>query len=110
MKDILLIAAVCAAAALFLGVCYRFERIRSVAMQALAMRLRFRYLGEGVPRSLTLRGTEVANASRIWNVIDRDPPGFRIIAFDFRMGTGKRSWTSTAIAVEQRDDAFTRER
>jgi hypothetical protein len=35
-----------------------------------------------------LGGTPFARAAWIWNVIDGDPPGFRIVAFDCRIGAG----------------------
>lgn len=96
---------------LLLGMCLLFavlylrERRRSEAIRTLAIRSGFSYLGRGVPRSLSLSGTPMERASSIWNVIDGDRPGIRIIAFDCRIGTGKASWRRTVIAVKTDDDS-----
>jgi len=84
---------------LLFAVLYLRERRRSETIQALAIRSGFNYLGRGVPRSLSLDGTPIERTSSIWNVIDGDRPGIRIIAFDCRIGTGKGSWRRTVIAV-----------
>ena len=39
-------------------------------------------------------------ASKVWNVIDGEARGVRIIAFDCRVGVGKDSWRCTVIAIE----------
>ncbi|HET9406402.1 MAG TPA: hypothetical protein VFO39_04135 [Candidatus Sulfotelmatobacter sp.] len=90
-------------ASLFAVLCLR-ERRRSGTIQALAIRTGFNYLGRGVPRSLSLYGTPMERASSIWNVIDGDRPGIRIIAFDCQIGTGKGSWRRTVIAVKTDND------
>jgi hypothetical protein len=36
----------------------------------------------------------------VWNVIDGEPRGTRIVAFDCRIGAGKGSWSRTVIAVK----------
>ncbi len=82
---------------------YVREQRRSRTMRALAIRTGFNYFGRGVPRSLSLQGTPMERASSIWNVIDRDRPGIRIIAFDCQIGTGK-GWRRTVIAVKTDDD------
>jgi hypothetical protein len=51
--------------ALYLG-----ERHRAIAIRALATRLGFHYLGNALPRSLTLSGTPFGHLSKAWNVID----------------------------------------
>ena len=70
----------------------------------MATRLGFRYLGEALPRSLTLEGAPFDIASRVWNVIDGEPRGARIIAFDCQVGIGKNSWSRTVIVVENAPD------
>ena len=87
-----------------LAVLYLRERRRSGTIQALAIRSGFNYLGRGVPRSLSLYGTPMERASSIWNVVDGDRPGIRIIAFDCQIGTGKGSWRRTVIAVKTDSD------
>jgi hypothetical protein len=90
---------------LLFAVLYLRERRRSETIRALAIRSGFSYLGRGVPRSLSLSGTPMVRASSIWNVIDGDRPGIRIIAFDCRIGTGKGSWRRTVIAVKTDNDS-----
>jgi len=81
--------------ALWLG-----ERLRAVAVQSLANRSGLHYLGSALPRSLTLEGTQFQRVSKVWNVIDGEPRGVRIIAFDCRVGMGRGSWRRTVIAIE----------
>jgi hypothetical protein len=83
---------------------YLGERQRVVAIRALAIRLGFHYLGDALPRSLTLTGTPFDHTSKVWNVIDGEPRGVRIVAFDCRVGTGKGSWRRSVIAVESGAD------
>jgi hypothetical protein len=80
------------------------ERRRTAAIRALAIRSGFHYLGNALPRSLTLRGTPFNRASKVWNVIDGELRGIRIIAFDCQVGVGKSSWRRTVIAVESSAD------
>jgi len=84
----------------FLFVFYLVERRRTAAIRALATRLGFHFLGNALPRSLTLSGTPFSRYSKVWNVIDGEPHGVRIIACDCRVGVGKHSWRRTVIAVE----------
>jgi len=86
-----------------LAICFvthQAERRRSNAIRAIANRAGFHYIGEALPRSLTLHGTLFERASKVWNVIDGEPRGIRIIAFDCRVGVGKYSWKRTIIAIE----------
>ncbi len=79
---------------------HRVERQRTAAIRAIASRLGFHFLGDALPRSLTLSRTPFSSYSKVWNVIDGEPRGARIIAFDCRVGVGKASWRRTVIAVE----------
>ena len=99
MKDFGFVLFAGAAFAL-LFVFYLVERQRTAAIRALATRLGFHFLGDALPRSLTLSGTPFSSYSKVWNVIDGEPHGVRIIACDCRVGVGKRSWRRTVIAVE----------
>ena len=92
------------AVALLLGFSYLHNRRRSAAIQSLASRYWYHYLGRGVPRSLTLPGTQFERATSIWNVIDGDQHGKRFIAFDCRIGVGKGSWRRTVMAVKAETD------
>lgn len=100
MKDFGLVFFASAAFAL-LFVFYLAERQRTAAIRALATRLGFHFLGNALPRSLTLSGTPFSTYSKVWNVIDGEPHGVRIIACDCRVGVGKYSWRRTVIAVER---------
>ncbi len=79
---------------------YMVGRRRTAAIRTLASRLGFQFIGEALPRSLTLSGTPFSNHSKIWNVIDGERRGVRTIAFDCQVGIGKASWRRTVIAVE----------
>jgi hypothetical protein len=82
----------------------RAESQRAAAIRELAARSGFYYLGDALPRSLTLTGTPFDHASKVWNVIDGEPRGIRLVAFDCQIGVGKGSWRRTVIAVEGRAD------
>src|SRR4051794_23209174 len=77
---------------------------RAAAITALASRLGFTCIGSAFPHSLTLHGTPLENATSVWNVIDGDRHGLRVVAFDCRIGRGKGSWLRSAIAVESDKD------
>jgi hypothetical protein len=96
---------VMAAVAVFaFGLFYWSQRYRAASIRALAARVGFHYLGNAVPRSLTLGDTPFADSSSIWNLIDGEPNGVRIIAFDCRVGMGRQSWRRTVIAVSGSSD------
>jgi hypothetical protein len=42
----------------------------------------------------------------VWNVIDGERLGIRIVAFDCRIGHGKGSWRRSVIAAETSADVF----
>jgi hypothetical protein len=92
------------AALVLLFVFHRAETQRAAAIRGLAIRSGFHYLGDALPRSLTLYGTPFDHASKVWNVIDGEPRGVRIIAFDCQIGVGKGSLRRTVIAVEGGSD------
>ena len=93
-------------AGLLLAILYLRQSRRAAAIRALATQLGFHYLGRGVPRSLTLNGTQLDGATSLWNVIDGERQGVRVIAFDCRIGAGKGSWRRTVIAAESDGDVF----
>ena len=76
------------------------ERYRANAIRALATRSGMHYLGNALPKSLGLSGTPFHRVSKVWNVIDGEPRGTRVMAFDCQVGAGKGSWRRTVIAVE----------
>jgi hypothetical protein len=90
--------------ALFLAVHILVERNRTIAVRNLAVRRGYTYLGRLLPRSITLQGTPFYRASSIWNIIEGENLGVKIVAFDCRMGAGKGSWRQTVIAAESSDN------
>lgn len=64
------------------------------------------FLRRALPRSLSLLGTNLEGATSIWNVIEGDRDGIRVVAFDCRVGSGKGSWRRTAIAAQGPRDLF----
>ncbi|WP_263415948.1 hypothetical protein [Terriglobus albidus] len=64
------------------------------------------YLGNALPKSLTVSGTDIANLSSVWNVIDGERQGVRVVAFDCKIGTGKGSRRRTVIAVQRPDEGL----
>jgi hypothetical protein len=95
--------------ALILGILsflYLRQRRRATAIRELAMRSGFIYIGDTLPRSVSLRGTELAFATSVWNVIDGEPRGIRIVAFDCQIGSGKGSWRRTVIAAQSETNVF----
>jgi hypothetical protein len=93
---------------LLVAIFYLQERRRSAEIRSLAKRSGFHFLGRGVPRSLRLRGTPLERATSIWNVVDGDRFGVRIVAFDCKNGTGKGAWRRTVIAVEAQQEVLDR--
>jgi hypothetical protein len=76
------------------------NRRRASDIRALAIKTGLCYLGQGIPKSFTLDGTTLESATSIWNVIEGDRHGIRIIAFDCEIRTGKSGWRRTVIATE----------
>lgn len=86
--------------AAFLGWTWWRSRIRATEIRRLAEVTGFHYLDETLPRSLPLRDSSLPTISSVWNVIDGERRGRRVIAFDCRFGEGKGSWRRTVLAVE----------
>jgi hypothetical protein len=85
---------------------YTSARYRADAIRALAIRSGMHYLGNALPKSLTLEGTPFYRFSKVWNVIDGEPRGTRIMAFDCQVGVGSVAGRRSVIAVESDGDAF----
>lgn len=80
-----------------------FRRGRHLAAWATARR--FVPLGK-LPKTLSLEGTGLSNTTSVWNAYEGDSHGIRIVFFDCRLGTGKRSRRRTVIAAEAPRDVF----
>jgi hypothetical protein len=74
--------------------------VRSREIRALAKSCGLYYLGEALPPSLPMKGWPFASITSVWNVVDGDKGGKRLVAFDCRFGQGKTSWRRTVIAVK----------
>ncbi len=85
--------------ALFIWLWWR-SRVRARELRSLAESCGFHYLGDALPRSVPLRGPQLDSITTVWNVIDGEPRGTRIVAFDCRFGVGKGSWQRTVIAIK----------
>ena len=94
-------------AAVFALVVALRRRHRAAEMRKLAARTGLCYLGRGVPKSLTLDGTALLPTTAIWNLVDGDRRGIRVMAFDCRVGAGKGSWCRTVIATDASADRLT---
>jgi hypothetical protein len=94
------------AAGIFFLILWLHERKRTADIKGIASRYKFHYLDTALPGSLSLAGTPIARASKTWNVIDGERDGIRIVAFDCRIGEGKRSWRRTVIAAQTPLDIF----
>ena len=80
-------------------------RIRVSAIQKMAMRSGFRYVGDALP-AVNLQQTPFCLATSVWNVIEGERSGIKVVAFDCRVGHGKGSWSRTAIAARTQTDVF----
>jgi hypothetical protein len=53
-----------------------------------------------------LSRTPFDGTTSVWNIIDGERHGIRIVAFDCQIGVGKGSWRRTVIAAETAVEAF----
>jgi len=92
--------------AAYLAIRWTRETKRNAKLREMAARRGFTCLGQTPPRLFTLRGTQLGRARSIWNIIDGDCGGIRVISFDCHVGRGKGSWRRTAIAAQGPPDVF----
>lgn len=82
------------------------QRRRTSAVRALASRMGFQYLGSEMPKSLAFSKAPLDQITSVWNVIDGECEGIRVVAFDCRIGTGEGSWRRTVIAAQTDRNVF----
>ena len=73
--------------------------MRAAEIRRIAELYGFHYMGEVLPPSLPLRDLPLLRITSVWNAIDGERRGRRVVAFDCRFGEGKGSWRRTVIAV-----------
>jgi hypothetical protein len=93
---------------LLAGLLFWRQRKRMHALRELAERLGFTFIGQALPRSISLHGTSLQGATGVGNVIDGERQKIRVMAFDCRIGIGKGNWRRTVIAAQTNDDLFGR--
>lgn len=76
------------------------RRVRATAIRKLAESQGFHYLGEALPHSLPISTSPFTSVKSVWNVIDGEPRGVRIVAFDCKFGQGRGSWSRTVVAIK----------
>jgi hypothetical protein len=80
--------------------------VRARAMQALALRRGFRYVGRQLPKSFYLRGVPLNEITWARNVIQGDINGIPILIFDCIAGNGKGSPCCSIFAAQTSGDNF----
>lgn len=73
------------------------DRTRSAEIRALADSCGFYFIGKSLPDSVPAARLPRSPTS-VWNVIDGDVRGVRVVAFDCRFGYRRGSWKRTVIA------------
>ena len=82
------------------------SRIRARKIRRLAATSGFHYLDDALPHSLLL-GDLPTLITAVWNVLDGERRGRRVVSFDCRFGKGRRSWRRTVIAVQAERSSIT---
>ena len=102
---------------IFVGIKYLY-RSRATAMRALAARWSFHY-SAGDPRiwggrrspvqyptGFKMKCYPVYAMSRMWNVVDGERNGIRVLIFDSMIGTGKGARCCTLVATQTTETLF----
>ncbi|WP_204101381.1 hypothetical protein [Occallatibacter savannae] len=88
----------------FIGIAAMFglalwrRRVRASGIRRLAQMTGFHYLADTIPQSI-LKDLP-AGITSVWNVLEGERSGRRVIAFDCRFGSGKGSLRRTVIAIQ----------
>lgn len=85
--------------AALLGWAWWRSRLRASEIRRLAKTTGFHYLDDALSRSLLPKDLPPLITS-VWNVLDGERRGRRVMAFDCRFGDGKGSWRRTIIAIQ----------
>ena len=92
--------------AALLGWAWWRNRVRAREIRRLAETTGFHYLYDSLPSSLPLRDLP-SGITSVWNVLDGEHRGRRVIAFDCQFGEGKGSWRRTIIAIQAERSSIT---
>ena len=90
--------------AALLGMAFWRSRVRTKEIRRLAKTTGFHYLDNALPRSLMVLPSGITS---VWNVLDGEHRGRRVIAFDCKFGEGKGSWRRTVIAIQAERSSIT---
>lgn len=80
------------------------NQVRTSEIRRLADTTGLHYLDNALPRSLTNLPSGITD---VWNVLDGEHRGRRVIAFDCKFGEGKGRWRCTVIAVKAERSSIT---
>ena len=81
-----------------LGCAWWRSRTRAKEIRRLAEKAEFHYLAETLPQSILKDLPPLIKS--VWNVLDGERHGRRVVAFDCKFGEGKESWRRTVIAIQ----------
>lgn len=73
-------------------------RKREADLRSLAQSCGLQFIGKAMPSSVPVERLPQP-PSAVWNVIDGDVRGVRVVVFDCRSGHGKGNWQRTLIAI-----------
>ena len=96
--------ALLAGLAALLGAGFWLSHARTREIRRLAETTGFHYLENALPRSLKILPSGITS---VWNVLDGEHRGRRVIAFDCKFGEGKGSWRRTVIAIQAERSSVT---
>ena len=83
------------------------SRVRTREIRQLAETTGLHYLDNALPRSLGKLEDLPSGITSVWNVLDGEHRGRRVIVFDCKFGRGKGSWCRTVIAIQAERSSIT---
>lgn len=98
--DLSIVLIIMAGVAAAITALWAHEGGRQAEFRELAERRGFTYIGHALPRSVSLRGTGLEDATAVANTIDGECRGTRVVVFDCQLSAGESSRDLTAIAIQ----------